>query len=57
MAEVNPEKIVNFDDYCDICKYKDLEEKDDPCFDCLFDPVNVHSHRPTGFKERDSRKK
>ena len=51
MGELNPEKIVDFHKYCDICKYKDLSERDDPCFECLDEPVNAYSDRPVNFKE------
>ena len=50
--EINQEKIVDFDRYCDHCKYRDLPETEDPCFDCLREPVNTFTHRPTEFKER-----
>lgn len=54
MAEVNPEKIVEFHNSCDICEYKDRSEQDDPCFECLDNPVNVYSRRPVKFKEKHS---
>lgn len=56
MGEVNPEKIVNFHEYCDICVHFDKSERDDPCFDCLAEPVNTYSHRPMYFKAKDSQK-
>lgn len=55
MAELNPEKIVDFHEYCPECKYYDRSERDDPCFDCLDEPVNVYSHRPVHFKEKDKK--
>lgn len=51
--ELGPEKIVDFHEWCDKCEYKDREEKEDPCFDCLADPTNEYSHRPTKYKEKD----
>lgn len=45
-------KFVYFWDYCPKCKYKDFNEEDDPCYDCLKEPVNVDSHKPTHFKEK-----
>ena len=56
MAELNPDKIVDFHKYCAICKHFDKEETDDPCFECLDNPVNEYSHRPVNFKEDTSRK-
>ena len=52
--EVGEEKIVEFDKYCKICKYKDLPETEDPCWDCLENPVNVYSRRPTGFVDANA---
>lgn len=45
------EKIVEFEDWCKKCKHHDLLETEDPCFDCLDDPVNTHSHKPTKWEE------
>lgn len=50
MGEVNPEKIVDFHQYCDICKHKDKSEQDDPCFECLDNPVNTYSRTPVNFE-------
>lgn len=57
MGEVNPEKIVDFHKYCELCEYSELSESDDPCFDCLSEPVNTYSHRPIKFKHKTSQKK
>jgi hypothetical protein len=54
MDNFNEMKIVEFERYCDICKYKDLPESEDSCDECLEEPVNVFSHRPTKFKPKDS---
>ena len=45
------EKIVEFDKYCKTCQFKDLKEHEDPCHDCLNNPVNVNSKRPVNYKE------
>ena len=44
-------KLVEFNSWCERCKHYDKDEADDPCFDCLCDPVNVASHKPTKFEE------
>lgn len=46
-------KEVYFDDYCDSCKYANLDEDDTPCDECLSNPVNVYSHKPVKYKEKD----
>lgn len=48
---VNELKEVYFDIYCPICKHKEKCEKDDPCWHCLDEPVNVNSHKPVEFEE------
>jgi hypothetical protein len=53
--EINREKIAEFNEYCKQCKFRDLPETEDPCFDCLAEPVNVWSHKPTRFKERTNK--
>ena len=44
-------KLVNFQEYCAKCVYKDKLEEEDPCWDCLVTPVNEDSHKPVMFKE------
>ena len=47
----NVDVIVDFEKHCKTCKYKDLEEKYDPCNDCLDNPVNTNSSKPVYYKE------
>lgn len=51
--DVGETKIVEFNEYCKTCKYRDLDERDDPCFDCLDEPVNTYSHKPTKWVKRE----
>ena len=44
-------KEVDFKTYCKTCEYKDLEEKIDPCNDCLAEPMNANSDKPVYWKE------
>lgn len=50
---MNKLKIVSFV-YCNQCKYKELEENEHPCDDCLAEPVKIDSHRPVYFEEAPS---
>lgn len=52
----NKFKEVYFDVYCAQCKHRDKTEVEDPCWDCLDNPVNVYSHKPVKFEKRDDRK-
>lgn len=46
------EKEVRFDLYCEKCKYFGVNEKDEPCCDCLEQAVNDASEKPVKFEER-----
>ena len=46
------EKEVHFEKYCKTCKYEKLSEQDDPCYDCLNNPVNEDSHKPVRWEEK-----
>lgn len=50
---VNEEKEVYFKLYCGKCKHKDKPEIEDPCHECLSNPTNLYSHKPTNFEEDD----
>ena len=45
------DRIVDFEQYCPKCKYRDTDEVMDPCNECLADPVNDDSRKPTRFEE------
>lgn len=47
-------KIVRFGEYCNRCKYEDLDEDAEPCCDCLTYSVNVDSYKPVCFKEKNN---
>ena len=44
------EHIVDFKKYCENCIYRDLNENDEPCDECLDNPVNTNSRRPVNFE-------
>lgn len=50
MEENNKE--VRFDLYCETCRYYDLAESEDPCYECLENPVNCYSHKPVNWEEK-----
>lgn len=45
------DKEVRFDIYCPSCKHRKLNEDEDPCYDCLGEPVNQYSHKPVYYEE------
>ena len=46
-------KEVYFNEYCKTCKHEKLSEQDDPCFECLNEPVNLYSHKPINWEEKE----
>lgn len=49
----NDYKEVYFSQYCKTCEYQKREEYEDPCDECLNEPVNVNSHKPVNWKEKE----
>ena len=45
-------KEVYFATYCPLCKNQALPETEDPCNECLTEPVNIESHKPVNFEEK-----
>ena len=46
-------KEVYFDIYCERCAHSDTKESEDPCDECLENPVNLYSHKPMYFEEKE----
>lgn len=51
--ENNAYKLVDFVEYCPKCQYEKLKEEDEPCNDCIANAVNLYSHKPIYFKEKE----
>ena len=50
---MNREKEVYFDQYCKSCKYSKTKEVEEPCNECLDNPVNDYSHKPVNYESKD----
>lgn len=46
-------KEVYFDPYCSKCKHLKKTEQEEPCDECLNNPVNEYTHRPVKFEEKE----
>lgn len=46
-------KEVYFNQYCKTCEYKNLKESEEPCDECLSNPINEYSHKPINYKEKE----
>lgn len=44
---------VLFGEYCKTCKYERYSETDNPCAECLAEPVNLYSHKPVKWEGAD----
>lgn len=44
-------KEVYYGEYCKTCKHRKVKEDDDPCHECLNEPVNLYSHKPVNWEE------
>lgn len=47
------EKFVEFDEFCEKCEHKDLEQFKEPCNECLENPVQEGTIKPLNFKEKE----
>ena len=50
---MNNEKEVYFYQYCKTCKYCKTKEFEDPCNDCLNNPMNIDSHKPVNYESTE----
>lgn len=48
-------KLVFFDQYCKKCAHKTTYECDEPCNECLTNPVNEDSHKPVNYIEKEKK--
>ena len=48
-------KEVYFDQYCRECKHwkENDEGTDEPCNECLDNPINLESHKPIKFEKKE----
>ena len=46
-------KEVRYDFYCQTCEYYKIKEEERPCMDCLDEPINYGTDRPTKYKEKE----
>ena len=44
------DREVRFDKYCETCKHKNKNEKEDPCNECLEYGYNTESEKPVNYE-------
>lgn len=47
-----PNKEVYFNQYCKLCKHEKVSDTEEPCNECLDNPINLYSHKPVKFEEK-----
>lgn len=52
VTKMDEYKEVYFDKYCKTCKYKKKKDTEEPCDECLDNPINLNSHRPVNWEEK-----
>ena len=57
MESVAKDKEVYFDQYCKTCKHLAKDDLEEPCNECLDEPVNLGSHKPVKYEEDEKKKK
>lgn len=45
--------LVYFGKYCKTCKREKLPENKPPCDECLKNPINLNSHRPVNYEDKN----
>ena len=50
----NDYKEVYFHEYCKSCKYKKVENNEEPCNECLDEPTNLYSHKPVKYEKKET---
>ena len=48
----NEQKEVYFDQYCKTCKNVNSKATDEPCNNCLSNPMNNNSHKPVNWEKK-----
>lgn len=46
-------KEVYFHEYCVNCKHREVKNHEDPCNECLDKPLNLYSHKPVNWEEKE----
>lgn len=49
-------KEVYYHQYCPTCKHRKVKNVDEPCDECLSEPLNWNTHRPVNYEEKETSK-
>ena len=45
-------KEVYFHEYCPKCEHAKVKNHEEPCNECLENPLNLYTHKPVKFEEK-----
>ena len=51
----NPYNEVYYSSYCQTCVHFDKAGDEEPCNECLGEPANLYSHKPTKYVEKEKK--
>ena len=51
--EYHVEHIARYDLWCKKCKNEQVDEKDEPCNECLAESIVTDARKPFHFEEKD----
>ena len=57
MEDYSDFKRVEFDTYCEVCKYFDKDALDWPCNICLANSLNFNSNKPIKWEKKDGQRR
>lgn len=46
-------KEVYFHEFCETCEYRKKKNVEEPCNKCLDKPLNLYSHKPVNYKQKE----
>lgn len=49
-------KEVYFHEYCKKCKHRKVANTEEPCNECLGEPLNLNTHRPVKYEEKETKR-
>lgn len=49
-------KEVYYHEYCETCKNRKVANTDEPCNECLSEPINLYTHRPVKYEEKETKR-
>lgn len=52
----NNYKEVYFHEYCKTCEHVKVKDTEEPCNECLENPINLYSHKPVNYREQENKK-